>query len=61
MLKKAARFRTHVQNPDKSELRAVTVLNTKKSMECSSMVSIAAFGPGDPGSNPGRFAVLNSN
>ena len=23
----------------------------------SSMVSIAAFGPGDPGSNPGWFAV----
>ena len=22
-------------------------------MECSSLVSIAAFGPGDPGSNPG--------
>ena len=25
------------------------------------MVSIAAFGPGDPSSNPGWFAVLNSN
>ena len=31
------------------------------SIECSSIVSIAAFGPGDPGSNPGWFAVLNSN
>ena len=28
-------------------------------MECSSMVSIAAFVPGDPGSNPGWFAVSN--
>ena len=25
------------------------------------MVSIGAFGPGDPGSNPGWFAVLNLN
>ena len=25
------------------------------------MVSTAAFGAGDPGSNPGWFAVLNSN
>ena len=25
------------------------------------MVSIAAFCPGDPGSNPGWFADLNSN
>ena len=25
------------------------------------MVSIAAFGPGHPDSNPGSFAVLNSN
>ena len=25
------------------------------------MVSTAAFGPGDPSSNPGWFAVLNSN
>ena len=31
------------------------------SMECSSKVSVAAFGPGDPGSNPGWFAVSNSN
>ena len=30
-------------------------------MECSSMVNIAAFGPRDPGSNPGWFVVLNSN
>ena len=30
-------------------------------MECSSMASIAAFGPGDPGSDPGWFAVSNSN
>ena len=29
--------------------------------DCSSMVSIAAFGPEDPGSNQGLFAVLNSN
>ena len=33
----------------------------KWSMECSSMVSVAAFGLGDPGSNPGWFAVSNSN
>ena len=26
-------------------------------MECSSMVSIVAFGPGDPGSIPAWFAV----
>ena len=25
------------------------------------MVSAAAFGPGDPGSNPGWIAVSNSN
>ena len=25
------------------------------------MVSVAAFGPGDPGSNPGWFAVSNLN
>ena len=31
------------------------------SMGCSSMVSKAAFGPGDPGTNPDWFAVLNSN
>ena len=30
-------------------------------MECSSQVSIAAFGPEDPGSNPGWFAVSNLN
>ena len=30
-------------------------------MECCSMVSIAAFGPEDPGSNPGWFAISNSN
>ena len=30
-------------------------------MECSSMVSIAGLCPGDPGSNPGWFAVSNSN
>ena len=30
------------------------------SMEGSSMVCIAAFGPGDPGSNPGWFGVSNS-
>ena len=30
-------------------------------MKCSSMVSIAAFHPRDPGSNPGWFAVSNSN
>ena len=29
-------------------------------MECSLIVSIAAFGPGDPGSNPGWFAVSTS-
>ena len=28
-------------------------------MQCSTMVSIAAFGPGDPGSNPCWFAVSN--
>ena len=31
------------------------------SMECSSMFSVAAFGPRDLGSNPDWFAVLNSN
>ena len=31
------------------------------SMECNSMVSIAAFGHRDRGSNPGWFTVLNSN
>ena len=30
-------------------------------MECSSMVSIAAYGPRDLGSNPGWFAVSNSS
>ena len=30
-------------------------------MERSSMVSISAFGPRDPGSNPGWFADSNSN
>ena len=25
------------------------------------MASVALFGPADPGSNPGWFAVLNSN
>ena len=29
------------------------------SMKCSLMVSVAAFGLGDPGSNPGWFTVLN--
>ena len=44
-----------------------TYSNTKlnltliQSMECSSMISLASLGPGDPGSNPGWFAVLNSN
>ena len=36
-------------------------LSQKKSMECSSMVSIAAFGPRHSGSNPSWFAVSNSN
>ena len=31
------------------------------SMEHSLMVSVATFGPGDPGSNPSHFAVSNSN
>ena len=31
----------------------------KKAMECSSIVSITTFGPGDLGSNPGWFAVSN--
>ena len=31
------------------------------SIECSSMVKESAFSPGDLGSNPGWFAVLNSN
>ena len=30
-------------------------------MECISIDSVAAFGPGDSGSNPELFAVLNSN
>ena len=28
---------------------------------CSSLISLSAFGPGGPGSNPGWFAVSNSN
>ena len=32
-----------------------------QSMECSSVVSIATFGPEDTGSNPSWFAVSNSN
>ena len=35
--------------------------NLKLSMECSLMVNAAALCPGDPGSNPGWFAVLNTN
>ena len=31
------------------------------SMECSSMISVAVFGPGDQVSNSGWFAVSNSN
>ena len=34
---------------------------TKGSMECSSMVSVAAFGQGDLGTNPSWFTVSNSN
>ena len=30
-------------------------------MECSSRDDITAFGPGDAGSNPDWFAILNSN
>ena len=30
-------------------------------MECSSMISVAAFGPGNPSSNLSWFAVYNSN
>ena len=30
-------------------------------MECSSMFGVAAFGPGDPDSNTGWFALSNSN
>ena len=42
--------------------KAVTSKEQKGlSMECSSMVSIAAFNLGDPGSNPGWFAVSNLN
>ena len=29
----------------------------EQTMECSSMVSIAAFGPRDPGLNPGWLAI----
>ena len=32
-----------------------------KSLECSSMVSLAAFSPGDQGSNPSWFSVSNLN
>ena len=32
-----------------------------QSMECSSMVSIGTFGPGDQGLNPGWFPISNSN
>ena len=35
--------------------------NKIMSMGCSSMISVAAFGPGDPGSNPDWFDVSNSN
>ena len=33
----------------------------KLPMKCGSMVSIALFGPGVPGSNPGWFFVSNSD
>ena len=36
-------------------------INEHISMECSSMVSIASFDSGDPGSNPRWFTVSNSN
>ena len=35
--------------------------DSSKSMESSSMFRVSAFGPGDLGSNPGWFAVSNSN
>ena len=38
-----------------------TLLQKSTALECSSMVSIAPFGLGDTGSNPGSFAVLNLN
>ena len=43
-----------------SYLKERTELRKKlfESMECSSMVSVAAFGPGDSGT---QFAVSNSN
>ena len=30
-------------------------------IKCNSLVSVAAFGTGDPGLNPGWFAVSNSH
>ena len=40
-------------------LQFVVIKNLAKYLEMS--ISIAAFGPGDPRSNTGWFAVLNSN
>ena len=37
------------------------ISNKKYKIECSSMVSKATLGPQDPGSNPGWFAISNTN
>ena len=38
-----------------------SILDKLSLIKCSSIISIAAFGPGDPGSNPDWFSVSNSN
>ena len=43
------------------DILVIFQIQIKASMECSSMVSMAAFGPEDFGSNPGWLAVSNSN
>ena len=42
-------------------LELCIIIFVKRSMECSSIVSIATFGYIDPGKDPGWFAVSNSN
>ena len=37
------------------------IKSSKPSMECCPMVSVAGFGPGNPGSNPSWFPVSDSN
>ena len=58
--KNMQRLNTHFPSNNYKYNQIVNKLNNW-SIECSSMVSIAFFGPGDPGSNLGWFAVSNSN